>query len=43
MVIDAQTRDQENVLVRSYRNVDAILNGCISKKERYIAMILAPF
>ena len=43
MIIDAHTRDQENVLVRRYRNVDANLNGCISKKERYIATILAPF
>jgi hypothetical protein len=43
MIIDAQTRGQKNVLVRLYRNVDANLNGCISKIERYIAMTLAPF
>jgi len=43
MVIDAQSRYQENVLVRRYGNVYAMLNGCIYKQERYIATSLPHF
>jgi hypothetical protein len=43
MIIDNQSRYQENVLVRSYGNVYAMLNVCICKQESYTATTLPHF